>query len=406
MANRQHTIGLDISDRSINILELDVSGAVVIYGRTLLTSGIVKDGVIADKERFKAELSQALAKTAPVSLTGERIQAYACVPGSKLLTYYFEVPDDIPDADVASYITKQASSMIPFPFSDLCSDYILIEGDSRKEVLFAAAQKELVADYIDLYHACGIEVVLMGGELFSLGRALLSTVPKDTTLIVDFGTRATDIGVFDRDGIVRMSLSIPFGGEKITDILAKELKLAPEEAEEKKMQQGLAKRKSKSGVSYIIRQAMRELTDELRETVDYFVKQKTIPITHILLTGGTAMLPGVAEYIEECVGIKTTIGDPFKAINADQLRNAGVPPIAFANVIGLALRGLLHDTPGVDLRECKFALPESKESPKTIDAKISHLIVKGTYTKSQLVLGVFFMAAACALLIFALINFL
>jgi type IV pilus assembly protein PilM len=83
---------------------------------------------------------------------------------------------------------------------------------------------------------------------------------------------------------------------------------------------------------------------EVQKTFDFF--KETYPsesIARVLISGGTARIPGLAEKIESTFGCPAEVLNPMKAItigsNVDAAKVASLGP-ALTVAVGLALRGV------------------------------------------------------------------
>jgi len=137
-------------------------------------------------------------------------------------------------------------------------------------------------------------------------------------ILVDIGGGTTDLGVF-RDGAIWYTAALPVGGRRITNDLAvgldtsfsaaEEVKLAagalypPEEVSEKSKKVLDKRGTSPEEVSYIIRARVEEL---LRMVVS---KTPYVP-SGIVITGGTANMPGMEQFAGEVLGMQVRIGLP------------------------------------------------------------------------------------------------
>jgi len=101
-------------------------------------------------------------------------------------------------------------------------------------------------------------------------------------------------------------------------------------------------------VAEALTNAVLDIATEVRRSLDFYRRQhRNEPIDRILLTGGTANLPGLVELIADETGVATEVGDPFKYLVVDEsqapaayLRDTG-PSAVIA--VGLALRDMLPD---------------------------------------------------------------
>ena len=78
--------------------------------------------------------------------------------------------------------------------------------------------------------------------------------------------------------------------------------------------------------------------DEIRKTLRYYVKSNNqVFFNKLLISGGSATLPNLKEFIAENLKVKVELFNPFQKIKSDiQIDN----PSQFAIAVGLAIRGL------------------------------------------------------------------
>lgn len=88
-----------------------------------------------------------------------------------------------------------------------------------------------------------------------------------------------------------------------------------------------------------------DLATEVRRSVDFYRRQhRNEEVDRVVLTGGTAAIPGLAAFVEAETGISTQVADPFAQLSGDgglrsYLRDIG-PSMVVA--VGLALRDLVE----------------------------------------------------------------
>ena len=81
-----------------------------------------------------------------------------------------------------------------------------------------------------------------------------------------------------------------------------------------------------------------ELVDEIRKTLRFYMKNNNNSFFNTFyLTGGSALLPGLDEFIASNLNVKVELLDPFLKINNSNKTNN---PFEFSIALGLALRGL------------------------------------------------------------------
>ncbi len=366
-------IGIDISDVSIKVLQLDAENTIVAYGSAELPKGTVEGGNIVNTEVFSETLRTILTNTSPLVLSSENatLRAIVCLPESKLFTHYLTIPQDTKEGEVAEFVRADAEKIIPFELRDLYWDYHIAEKNGKRNATFVGVSKSDLNRYVAALVHANVKPAFVGGELFSLGRALLPTSLGDEDyIIVDMGAHTTTIGIFGEDAVANVSVTIPKGGEYFTKRIAEKLAMKEEEAEVLKCEQGLDPEYENTGVRGVLLECIKEITDKIAEAKTYFEEKTGAKIAHIILTGGSASLKKLDVWIQEQTGIPTEMADPLSRIkNADVLQR-DMPGVHFSTVVGLALHGVSHDADRINLlRQYQYEESDSEKFLKISDIR-------------------------------------
>ncbi len=177
--------------------------------------------------------------------------------------------------------------------------------------------------------------------------------------IVDIGGGTTDMAVF-YDGILKHTAVIPYAGVNITNDIRNGLGVLRAQAEQMKVQFGMALADEANANAYITIPGLRGLppkeisvknlahiiqarTQEILDYVVYHLKQVDLDkrlYGGIILTGGGAQLKHIIQLTEYVTGLGARIGYPNEHLaggHAEQLMNP-----MYSTCIGLILRGY-HD---------------------------------------------------------------
>ncbi len=196
----------------------------------------------------------------------------------------------------------------------------------------------------------GIEQIVL--EPIASSLAVLSSAEKELgVILLDIGGGTTDISVF-RGGDIWFSKVIPIAGEHITNDITVGLQTPIEEAELIKKQSGTAmvdsvgeddqievatiggdkKRSvSKKRLAKIIEPRVEELLDLAMQEVEDAGYRDLVP-AGLVLTGGTSLLDGIAEFAQQRYGVSVRRGRIPQGIHG--LRDIVESPI-YATSIGL-----------------------------------------------------------------------
>lgn len=171
------------------------------------------------------------------------------------------------------------------------------------------------------------------------------------TALIDIGDGTTNLIVFE-DGEVQHIAVLPIGGQHITNDLAIGLKTDIDVAEEVKVQQATLRGSSKRTVSakvgekahtfdmemisLVVEARVEELLEYVDKELQKIKRSRKLP-GGLVITGGTAKLPGLDEFAREKLQLPARIG---------KLRNVGglvdtVEDVRFTTVVGLMLLDML-----------------------------------------------------------------
>jgi len=231
----------------------------------------------------------------------------------------------------------------------------------------------------------GIQVESLLLEPLASAEAVLSEEEKEAGVaLVDIGGGTTDIAIF-KDGIVRHTAVIPFGGEIITEDVKEGCNIVKKHAEELKVKFGSAlasenrdtdvvaipglrgrppKEITLKNLSNIIQARMEEIIENIYFEIQKSGLEKKL-IAGIVLTGGGAQLKHLVQLTMFKTGMDTRIGYPNEHLAKDVPEEMASP--MYATGIGLVIIGLarLHKLHEKERKLEKPEVVEKEEEPKT-----------------------------------------
>ncbi|MBK8321151.1 MAG: cell division protein FtsA [Betaproteobacteria bacterium] len=203
---------------------------------------------------------------------------------------------------------------------------------------------------------CGLEVRdLMLQPLASADAVLLDDERDLGVCLVDIGGGTTDLAVFT-EGAIKHTSVIPIAGDQITNDIAMALRTPTKEAEELKIQHGVALRQLASvndmidvpGVGdrpprELSRQTLAEVIEPRVEELYSLVQRELrscgleeLLSSGIVITGGTSLMKGMVELGEEVFHMPVRVGAPqYSGPLAEVVRNP-----RYSTGMGLLLAGL------------------------------------------------------------------
>ena len=232
-----------------------------------------------------------------------------------------------------------------------------------------------------------LELKALNLEPLASAKAVLSHEEKEAgVVLVDIGGGTTDIAIF-KDGIIRHTAVIPYGGNIITNDIKEGCSIIEKQAEQLKVKFGSAwpgenkeneivsipglrgrepKEISLKTLSRIIHARTTEIINAVfTEVKNYGYDQPSRKlIAGVVITGGGSQLKHVKQLVEYLTGMDTRIGYPNEHLAALPLDHALNSPM-YATAVGLLMKGLEGRDLDVYVRESDPALSYSSELEST-----------------------------------------
>lgn len=255
------------------------------------------------------------------------------------------------EAEMASSILLEARKHIPLDGSETVVDYQLLGDDvndtDKVRVLLVATTKKLYENHQDYLREIDLKPGIIDVEpLAVLNSYMIASQLPDNGVVIflNVGAKKTNLSVFSRkDQFFTRELQV--GGWNFTQELVKNYGLDVEEAERVKKSQGmqpdLPQRVGGESASLAVSEktSLEKLGDEINRSLRYYVKETGQSVfTHIVLTGGSAMMPGLDVYLNNKFNLPIELYNPFNQLESRAPIQAD-NPYQMATAIGLAIRG-------------------------------------------------------------------
>lgn len=234
----------------------------------------------------------------------------------------------------------------------------------------------------------GLELSNITLEPLASADAVLSNEEKEAGVaLIDIGGGTTDLAIF-KDGIIRHTAVIPFGGNVITEDIKEGCSIIEKQAELLKVRFGSAwpgenkeneivsipglkgrepKEISLKNLSKIIHARVVEIIEEVFKEIKAYGHEepKKKLIAGIVLTGGGSQLKHLKQLVEYITGLDTRIGYPNEHLAGGSDEELSSP--MFATSVGLVMESLKHQsysaTPLVELKPVVEEKPIFKQEP-------------------------------------------
>ncbi|MEX0290707.1 MAG: cell division protein FtsA [Flavobacteriaceae bacterium] len=209
--------------------------------------------------------------------------------------------------------------------------------------------------------SAGLDLANITLEPLASSDAVLSQEEKEAGVaLIDIGGGTTDLAIF-KDGIIRHTAVIPFGGNVITEDIKEGCSIIEKQAELLKMKFGSAwpgenkdneivsipglrgrepKEITLKNLSKIIHARVVEIVEQVYVEIKNYghEEQKKKLIAGIVLTGGGSQLKHLKQLVEYITGMDTRIGYPNEHLAGDSDEEIASP--LYATAVGLLMNAV------------------------------------------------------------------
>ena len=364
-------LGVDIGASGIKLVELSGErgrARLLTYGFTDAIASMDAKMLIQDPARASVVLKELIKASGAQSR-----RAMVSLPVSSVYSSVIAIPEPKNQEEAKPLIEAQARKLVSMPLEEmvLSSTFVdpvkketvlkkkigkagsrhpepaeasPIEAPKKQKnvrVLISAAPRSLVQTYVEIFKGAGVELLALDIESFGLIRSLIGK-DRSTILLVDMGARRTNLTVVEK-GIPFFTRSVQVGGADFTQAVAKALRVEAKEAEQIKFDLAM------SELSDVAPKLVSQVFGQLRNEISYVFEQYKLQelsdnkhVEKIILTGGSAHLPGMTEFFVSALNLNTYVGDPWaRVVVPEDLRlllDTVGPSLSIA--VGLAMRDL------------------------------------------------------------------
>jgi len=329
-------MGIDLGMGSIKIVSFsDDSGKV-----TLENIGEVK----TPKFDKIVELSQVL-KNLIKEMKLSDVPAVVSLPEDKIVSRLVSLPP-LKDSEIKDALRFEAETFVPFPLDEVSIDYEVIKTDDagRLSVFAIAARNDLIADYIKLFKSSGVELLAIESSSLAIKRLVNQVVSNTKSIMVlDIGEKFSDIISLHESNIF-FARSLPVGGESLTRAISVNLGLDMASAEEYKKAYGMKEMELEGKIKNAIMPVFESISEEVRRAIAMYVESYNKSVDLLVLSGGGAKMPGLAEELTKKLGVEVSVMQPFLRVDVTKIVipiDLNLDGYRFSVAAGLALRGMV-----------------------------------------------------------------
>jgi type IV pilus assembly protein PilM len=343
---KKGVVGLDIGTSSVKALELKETSRgyqLVNFAVNPIQPQAVVDGAIMDANAIIESITQLFRDT---KIRNRNV--VMGISGHSVIVKKISLPE-MSAEELEESIHWEAEQYIPFDIDDVSLDFEILETSSpteegKMDVILVAVKRDKIDEATSLVIQAGLTPVVVDLEAFALQNAYEINyeieVGKNVALI-DVGAGVMNINVI-QEGVSVFTRDISVGGNQYTEALQKELNVSYDQAESIK-KGDIVEGVDQAQVLPVIEAVSDNLAMEIQRSFDFFrATASEREIQKIVLSGGTARIRGLDEFISQRLGVPVIINNPFQNIKFSEKRFdpsyiMDIAPTA-AVVVGLALR--------------------------------------------------------------------
>jgi type IV pilus assembly protein PilM len=244
------------------------------------------------------------------------------VSGRSVIVRQVETPRLNPN-ELKAHIAYEADKYIPFGSEEVIIDCQPLperaeEAGAKMQVLLVAVRRGFVEDHIVQLRNAGIAPEIIDVDVFALANAYELLGPgapndpeaKTATALIDVGASKSNIAIVQGTRLL-FTREVYLAGNEITDAIVRTFNEPAENVERIKSAPGEA-------LEALIDAAMpafEDLANEIRLSFDYVEGQFDAQVNHVVLTGGSSQLPGIAEILGNILGRPVHVLDPLAGID-------------------------------------------------------------------------------------------
>jgi type IV pilus assembly protein PilM len=330
---KQTIVGLKIGASQIAAARIQ-NGAtphLVQLVREPLSDGVVVAGELRDVEALAATLKRLFSKH-KLPKKGVRLG----IANNRIGVRTFDIAG-IEDPDqLANAIKFRAQETLPIPLDEAVLDWQVLSettdptsGQVTRRVLLVVAYRELVDRYAAACAKAGIRLSGIDLEAFAMLRALTPPAapgapPADgAQVVVNVGHDRSTFAVSDGRAC-EFTRVLGWGGSALSVAIARAFDVTPSEAEPVKQALSLVEgAEAPEGMTpeaheqarESLRRELQAFARELVSSLRFYQNQPgSLGIGGLVLTGGTAHLPGLPAELERLIGVPVTVGDPLARV--------------------------------------------------------------------------------------------
>jgi type IV pilus assembly protein PilM len=321
-------VGLKIGASQLAAARVVNNGSpeVVQLARMDLEPGIVVGGELREPEALAAALRTFFRQN---KLPRQSVRLG--IASNRIGVRMFELGGIDDPKQLENAIRFRAQEALPIPLEEAVLDYHMLgetvddEGQTKHRVLLVVAYRDLVDRYVSACKKAGIKVAGVDLEAFALLRALGERPAEGMNaaiVVASVGSDRSTLAVSNGE-TCEFTRVIEWGGMNLNVAIARALDMTPSEAEPIKRSVNLLEPAESMNldperaarVRTAVSEELQNFARELVSSLQFYQGQPgSLGIAEIVLSGGTAQLPGLDAELGRLIGVRVRVGDPLARV--------------------------------------------------------------------------------------------
>jgi type IV pilus assembly protein PilM len=342
---KQSLVGLDIGSHAVKVVELESQPnrghRLVNWGISAPLAEAIVDGEVMDRQLVIDAIANLFESRAIKSRS-----VVAAVSGRAVIVKKITM-NRLSSEDAEQAVYWEAEQHVPYDINDVSLDFEILgpapTDPKQMQVLLVAAKKDMVMSFGDLIREAGLQPSIVDVDSFAAQNALEANydfAPEEVIAILNIGAEITNINIV-QGGVPYFTKDLQVGGHSFIEATQRKFNLSQSEA--------AAAVRGESGaaleVAPVIDQACEGLATALERAQAYLrTAGEAGAVSRIMLCGGSALTPGLPEFLNRRFGIPSEIANPLARVSYDPGLFAGQDVMKVAPFLtvglGLALRRL------------------------------------------------------------------
>ena len=317
-----------------------------------LEPGVIVGGELRDMEGLSTAL-KAFFKRHKLPRQGVRLG----IANNRIGVRIFEIGGIEDVKQLENAVRFRAHEVLPIPIEEAVIDWQVLgereeeDGSVTRRIMLVVAYRDLLDRYVTACKKAGIKLVGIDLEAFALLRSISEPLPVEAgpasaaVVVVAVGHDRSTFAVSD-GRFCEFTRVLDWGGATLNVAIARELDIAPSEAEPIKRELSLTHADTPEGLTdeqanrarEAVRRQLQSFARELVSSLQFYQSQPdSLGIGEIVLTGGSVHLRGLAEELQTLIGVAVRPGDPLARVKVGKKVKEAEQLGSLAIAIGLGI---------------------------------------------------------------------